>query len=663
MCGIAGVFVRLPTDRTAIESRAAAMGAAIRHRGPDDDGVWSSACGRVAFSHRRLAIVDLSPSGRQPMSSMDGRYTIAFNGEIYNYRLLRDQLLRFGHSFVGTSDTEVLLAAVVQWGLLEAISRSVGMFALALWDGQEQTLSFARDRFGEKPLYIRQEPDCLLFGSELRAIVQGSNKPLRVDPQALSLYLKYGYVPEPLSIFEDTRRLRPSMIEVWGRLPDGRFHQRSAIRYWTPPTNGAIFSGSRDRAVDKLQDLLGDSIAGQMLADVPVGCLLSGGIDSTAVAAAMQSLSPGRIFTFCVAFDDPAYNEAPHAAAVSRHLGTEHIEIPISVPDPIALVSDISSTYDEPFSDSSQIPMMALSRAVRQKVKVALSGDGGDEMFGGYNRYYWATDIRRRVRHLPKPMLAALATLLTMASRGAPSSALRAAQIALLGDGPVQNFRGKLQKAAQLLRSPDLAAAYIDLMSILPAGLITNDFDTDEAHLRELFSGAPALSAFTLWDLCHYLPNDNLVKVDRASMAVGLEVRAPLLDHRICMFARSIVSSFGYQSFRDSPKWPLRQLVYRHVPKALVERPKMGFSAPVGNWLRHELAPWAKALIEAESATLFPQSVIQQLRLAWAQHTAGSADRTAFLWAALMLIQWKTTIPCDVSLADETPTNRHGRRA
>lgn len=656
MCGIAGLFSQPLIERPALERIVVEMTASIRRRGPDDSGVWLSQCGRVAFGHRRLSIVDLSPLGRQPKASADGRYTITFNGEIYNYQGLRQELLQRGHRFSGSSDTEVLLAAIMEWGFHDAIVRCTGMFALAVWDAQRETLLLARDRLGEKPLYLRHDSRGLLFGSSLRTVVIGSSDSLHVDQRSLALYLKYGYVPEPSSILDGTRRLPPATIEEWTRRPDGILQLGASTRYWHPPARGALFQGSRSQAVDALDDLLRDTVSGQMVADVPVGCLLSGGIDSTAVASVMQSLASGRILTFSVAFDDPAYNEAPHAAAVSRHLGTDHTEIAVTRGDLMTLIAEIPDAFDEPFADSSQLPMMAVARRTRQSVKVALSGDGGDELFGGYNRYYWTADIQRKFRHVPASVRRVLASIANAGSHRLPTSALRALQLATLGNGPVQNIRGKLQKAARQLAIPDLSAAYIEMMSLYPTDFpsLGVGADDDEVHLRRLIQDLPALDAFTLWDTSHYLPNDNLVKVDRASMAVGLEVRSPLLDHRICELARSLLATFEYKEFRKSPKWPLRELVYRRVPRELVDRPKMGFSVPIDHWLRNELSTWVTDQLDGDGARFFPEPIAGAVTKARQQHSAGNADTTGFLWSALMFIQWARSMPRHVSVAQPT---------
>jgi asparagine synthase (glutamine-hydrolysing) len=577
------------------------------------------------------------------MVSGSGRYTLVLNGEVYNHRSLRTRLQGLGHVFRGTSDTEVLLAAIEQWGVVSAVERCTGMFALGVWDNASRTLSLARDRLGEKPLYVARRGRCVAFASELRAIRGLLGASLELDPMGLQLYLKYGYVPEPFSILSGARKVLPATIESW-KLHDQIMAGPETIRYWHPLQDDGFLPTDRDAAIAELERRLARAASEQLVADVPVGCLLSGGIDSTAVAAMAQHSSARPIRTFSIGFDDPSYNEAHFAKAVANHLGTDHTELEVGMDSLLELVPEMASIYDEPFGDASQIPTTAVCRLARRSVKVCLTGDGGDELFGGYNRYYWPDKLRRTAGFLGKPGRMFAASTLFASSRRLPDWLIGPIASIAVGSGPVQDFRGKLSRASRVLREDDSAAAYLSLVTRLaPDSVLRDRLEADDPladELPMLFARHGELPGATLWDTLHYLPGDNLVKVDRASMSVGLETRAPLLNHYVFQLARTMLKTFDRSSFERSPKWPLRAIAYRSVPEALLQRPKMGFSVPMAQWLRNELRAWAETQISP--AAIDERGILAQEPVAdlWRRHQSGEADKSSELWTLLALQTW-----------------------
>ncbi len=593
MCGIAGVVGR--ADAETLKR----MGEAIRHRGPDAHGAMTLAEGQVHLVHRRLSILDLSPAGAQPMSSRDGRWCLSFNGEIYNVEELRASL---PGPWRGHSDTEVLVEAIAAWGVARALKACVGMFALAAYDKSERKLFLARDRMGEKPLYYGTCGKTFLFGSELRALRAHPDFRGEVDKDALAAYFALVYVPEPLSIYRGIRKLPAAHfleVDVTGR-------HGNPVPYWNM-RDVVPFTGSHREAVERLEKLLGDAVAKQMVADVPLGAFLSGGIDSSVITALMAARGD-RVRTFTIGFDEPGHDESGPAEAVARHLKTDHTTVRLTGKDALAEVPDLARVYDEPFADSSQLPTILVTRTARAHVTVALSGDGADELFGGYNRHVLSSKIMGipgMLRFMGSAVLHGMPDgLLNRAS------AKRAAQVRKLAGALAQGSWAELYR--YYISTPDHA-------SVLP---LPDTHGVDGMMER---------------DLLEYLPGDILTKVDRASMAVSLEVRAPFLDHRVVEFARSLPLSSKVHG--GVGKCVLRDVLARHVPRALTDRPKSGFEVPLDRWLRGELRPWAEELLRPESFShgLFDPTLALHR---WHEHQKGKGLWHHQLWAVLQFQQW-----------------------
>lgn len=630
MCGIVGILA----DRSAAGLLEALprMVSALSHRGPDAEGLWTDAVSGIGLGHRRLSIVELSDAGAQPMVSASGRYVIVFNGEIYNHLELRRGLATLGvHTWRGHSDTETLLAAMEVWGLEETLRLSVGMFAIAVWDSITQTLQLARDRFGEKPLYYWKQANLLGFASELKAIQSLPSFDARINRQALGLYMQYGYVPAPYAIYEGVFKLTPGSI-LAVTYHDGRWNY-SISHYWTledvvGKAQAAPYSGNE---IDAQQELLGRleaSVSGQMLSDVPLGAFLSGGVDSSTVVAVLQKHSAHPVRTFTVGFGESAYSELEQARAIARYLGAEHTELVVSTDDALALVLEMGEIYDEPFADASQIPTLQLMRLARAHVKVCLTGDGADEMLGGYQRYFAGQRWWQFLVRLPRSLRGTASWLLLRLptwfwSWWSP----------WIGRCPGQ----KIQKLAQAMTARDsgefhrrLMAKWVDAKAIVPG------YMADE-HGQEIASGS-VLASMMFADAQSYLPDDILVKVDRAAMSCGLETRAPYLDHRLVDFAWTLPESFKIRGGRG--KWILRKLLCSLVPSHLVDRPKLGFDAPIAEWLRGPLHGWAKNLlgsIQTDDEKLIAMDVVWRK---WEDHQSGRADWSAQLWCVLMFQAW-----------------------
>jgi asparagine synthase (glutamine-hydrolysing) len=619
MCGIAGFLdPDRRTDPRAYAAIAGAMADRLAHRGPDDRGVWSDPDSGIALGFRRLSIIDLSSAGHQPMLSADGHFVMIFNGEIYNHAALR---ARLPGPWRGHSDSEVLLAAVARWGFAEALERAEGMFAIALWDRQARRLYLARDRLGEKPLYWGRSGGVLLFASELKALAFHPAWTGALDRGALGLFLAQGYVPAPYSAYAGIAKLPPGAyvaIEADGASAGPKAYwsavERAAAAAATP------FVGDLAAATDELQALIDRSVALRREADVPVGVFLSGGIDSSTVVAAMRHAG-GDVRSFSIAFPDPLLDESAHAAAVARHLGTVHTELTVSEADCRAVLQRLPEIYDEPFADASQVPTAALCRVTRAEVKVALSGDGGDELFGGYPRYAAVAAAWRRLER--RPLARAAARPLARALTG--RSGRLARRLRKLAEAKSHRTSMSLYRnAVTWWRSYDVLAPGLSLPPTM--------FD---APLPE---GPPSLEQqLMLVDAVTYLPDDLLVKVDRASMAVGLEARAPLLDHRIAEFAWSLPAPL---MLAGGAKRVLREVLYRRVPKALVDRPKHGFEPPIGRWLREGLREWADDLLSparlARSGVVEPRVVAAR----WQEHRSGRRAWSYPLWTVLTLQAW-----------------------
>ncbi|MBN8491257.1 MAG: asparagine synthase (glutamine-hydrolyzing) [Burkholderiales bacterium] len=648
MCGLTG-FLQSGALGAHAQAQVEAMAARLHHRGPDDGGAWVDAEAGVALGHRRLAIVDLSPAGHQPMHSASGRWVLAFNGEIYNHLGLRRELEAAGAapSWRGHSDTETLLAAIEAWGVDTTLRRCAGMFALAAWDRHERALWLGRDRIGEKPLYYGWQGNVFLFGSELKALRVHPAFAAQVDRGALALLLRHNYIPAPHSIYQGIHKLPPG---TWLRLGGG-VRDVAAVSYWSlaeVAERGMAepFAGSEGEAVDALERWLGAAVAGQMVADVPLGALLSGGIDSTLITALMQARSARPVRTFTIGFEEGTYDEATYARAVAAHLGTEHTELRLTGADALALVPRMPSMYDEPSADSSQLPTHLVMQLARQHVAVALSGDAGDEMFGGYNRYFLGPAAWRKICWMPLPlrrMLGAGMTALPPSTLDALAGPLgRRIGIAQPGD--------KLHKLGRRLRSVrDIDDLFVSLVNEWPdaAGMVIGghvppnllDARQDWPRLSDPVARMMALDGLT------YLPDDILVKVDRAAMAVSLETRAPFLDRDVVEFAWSLPMSMKLRDGRG--KWILRQLLDRHVPRALVDRPKMGFGIPLDDWLRGPLRDWAEALLDEDRLRREGYLDPAPVRAAWQLHLQRKASFGYRLWSVLMFQAWLEQVEGD----------------
>ena len=643
MCGVAG-FAGISSDDAS--TIAHSMADAIVHRGPDSSGVWVDRAGGCALAHRRLAIVDLSEAGHQPMHSGSGRYVLAFNGEIYNHLELRADLGEY--AWRGHSDTETLLACFEAWGVRRTLERTVGMFAIALWDRAQRVLHLARDRIGEKPLYYGWMGEVLVFGSELKALQRHPAFRSEVDREALVSYLRHGYLPGPRTIWRDVVRLDPGTLLS---LPfgDGSRSARGAapVSFWSLDEAiraGAAhpFTGSERDAVDALDELLTRSVKLQSVADVPLGAFLSGGIDSSAIVATMQKVSSRPVKTFTIGFDDPRHDESAHAAAVARHLGTEHHEQRVTEADALDLIPRLPQMYDEPFADASQIPTALVCAAARRHVTVALSGDAGDELFGGYGRYGVAMSAWSTARRIPGPVRSAAAGMIGLLPAGAWDMIGRALPARRLGGVGIPRAGEKAARIARVLASRGPEVLYRDIVShrqdpeavVLEAVEPTTRVNGGSGLAAMLDVGHYAMAVDTLT----YLPDDILVKVDRAAMAVSLETRVPLLDHRIVEFAWTLPMSMKISG--GSAKRVLRELLFRHVPRELVERPKQGFAVPLDTWLRGRLKDWAASLLDPallRQQGYFDAELVQRC---WREHQTGERDWQYALWDVLMFQAW-----------------------
>jgi len=646
MCGIAGFLLR---DQGLSEERlktvASGMTKTIAHRGPDDFGVWTEARAGVALGHRRLSILDLSAAGRQPMVSACGRFVITYNGEIYNFRELGKTLEKVGWTFRGHSDTEVVLATISEWGLEQALQRINGMFAFALWDREKQRLSLVRDRVGKKPLYYGWCTGAFVFGSELKAVGAYPDFDPQIDRDALGLYMKYSWVPTPYSIYKGIRKLTPgSVLTVAAHSTLETVYPRV---YWSARKVAELgdrqpFVGSVEEATDTLDSLLKDAVGCRMVSDVSLGALLSGGIDSTMVVAMMQAESPQPVKTFSIGFGEQEYNEAKHALAIARHLGTDHTELYVTATNAMSVIPDLPRIYDEPFADSSQIPTFLISRLAQREVTVALSGDGGDELFAGYKRYPQSLQRWQNISHVPTWLRAGLAPVMNQLGRaswrfGGPSDSLQP------GVTPKRRTIGaKLEKNARWVPALDPA----DLVAKRHARFRrSQDFVKQAQEVSCLLTNpnewaqvSEPLQAMMFLDFATYMTDDILVKVDRASMSVSLEVRCPLLDSRLVEFAWSLPMSMRMHAGHG--KWVLRRVLERYVPRKLTERPKMGFGVPISEWLRGSLRDWAENLLDEtrirEQGLLEPKTV----RRIWRQHLSGWRDHDTLLWSMLMFQAW-----------------------
>jgi asparagine synthase (glutamine-hydrolysing) len=645
MCGFAGFLSRYGSESTETdEALVLQMASHLVHRGPDDSGTWADPRSGIALGFRRLAILDLSDAGHQPMVSATGRYVMAFNGEVYNFERIRAELLAGEPvEFRGHSDTEVILAAIERWGLTGAVERFIGMFAFALWDRESSTLNLVRDRLGVKPLYYGWCGPALLFGSELKALRAHPAFDASIDRDSVALLMRHNYIPAPRTIYQRISKLPPGTILT---IPMDNAEAAVPRAYWSAfeiAVRGVRepFVGSDEEAITELEVLLHDAIGLRKISDVPLGVFLSGGIDSTIVAAIMQAQSASPIRTFAIGFEEAVFDEAPFAARVAEHIGTDHTALYVTGKEALEVVPRLPSIFDEPFSDSSQIPTYLVCALARRHVTVCLSGDGGDELFGGYTRYFTGRSLWKKVGWLPRPVRQAAAGLLGRIRGRAAERAIESVPAEVWRRAGLTDPWTKLEKVADILGSSGPDAMYRRLVSHLPedSKIVLG---SREPSLNALEDSLPELEDFTarmmFRDLVSYLPDDILVKVDRTSMAVSLESREPLLDHRLAEFAWRL--PLGMKLRNGEGKWILKSVLDRYVPRHLVDRPKMGFAVPLAGWLRGPLRDWGEALLDERRLSQEGYFDPHEIRKKWNEHVSGQRNWGYLLWNVLVFQQW-----------------------
>lgn len=646
MCGICGsVDLSRSSSPEELERVATAMAATLGHRGPDDRGTWVDPAVGLALGHTRLAVIDLSPEGHQPMASRSGRHVIVYNGEIYNHAELRLRLESTGVVFRGHSDTEVLLEAIDSWGLKAALEQANGMFALAVHDREERTLAVARDRLGEKPLYHGRVRGHHVFASELKALRAHPMFDARLDRDALTLLLRHGYIPAPYSVYEGIAKLPPASIATFdledqgtGPVIEPYWSALEAARAGTMQP----LRRTDQELVDEVELLLGDAVGRRMVADVPLGAFLSGGVDSSVVVALMQQRAERPVRTFTIGFDEKGYDEAHHARAVADHLGTDHTELRVTPSEAREVIPTLPTLYDEPFADSSQIPTTLVADLARRDVTVALSGDGGDELFGGYTRYLLHRSVWKRIGWLPEAARHAVGQGLRAVPAERWDRVLTPMQPVLPAVLRQDRPGGKVHKLAGVLTDATAGSTYLSIISHWPEPaeivLGASEPDTPLTAPAERIGLDDVTDRVMYLDAVSYLPDDILAKVDRASMSRSLEVRVPMLDHRLYELAWRLPRRARIRNGRG--KWALRQVLHRHVPRELVERPKMGFGVPVGAWLRGPLREWAEDLLDAGVLREQGLLAVAPVRERWEQHLAGTHDWQYLLWDVLVLQAW-----------------------
>ncbi|MEZ5583602.1 MAG: asparagine synthase (glutamine-hydrolyzing) [Candidatus Competibacteraceae bacterium] len=653
MCAIAGYYspCKRRLDLASYSLNTVNLPSVFSHRGPDSHGIWNSEKGNLFFFHARLAIQDLSSLGHQPMVSQNGAFCISFNGEIYNFRHLSRQLSSAGIQLKGHSDTEVLLEYIAYFGLDQALEDIVGMFAFSLYDRKAEKLYLVRDRIGEKPLYWYFDGEIFAFASEIKGLKAMLGNIGEIDKISLGQYFRYGYVPEPRSIYAQIKKVIPgAMLEIpvdsganYHEMSVDEFQSTYSKIYWSlwgvKQCSQETPFKTREEAVSNIHRLLKETIANQSIADVDLGVYLSGGIDSTLVTAILQSLNEQPIKSFTVGFQNPSFNEANFARELASHIGTEHYEITVTEADLLGMIYLLPGIYDEPIANASQIPVLLLSKYASEHVRVCLSGDGGDELFGGYNRYLWGKKIagfnQKYSSLLSDQILNILPPLIK-------TSSLIRFLIPLFFHGPIQNLNGKLSKLFSALKIKSDAQLYDFLLSTWfsnnPAG---TDYSQFVLSLSE-FDDNMFIDAAMLCDQLHYLPGDNLTKVDRASMAYSLEVRLPLLSHELLQDSWKITLKDKLENGKS--KSILREILYKYVPKNLIERPKMGFSVPIGEWLKGPLREWAEGLLAARAFRDAEHLDVKLIDTIWKDHINGKADSAEKLWSVLVFLQWHTEV-------------------
>lgn len=641
MCGFIGYFDSGSVKAEEFMRNLRAMSDTLVHRGPDSKGEWIDEGSGIGLAHRRLAIQDLSPLGHQPMISVSGRYVIIYNGEIYNFLEIKTELEKQGLVFRGHSDTEVMLAAFEKWGLRESLARFTGMFAFALWDSVERVLFLARDRMGEKPLYYGWQDDIFIFGSELKAFRKHPDWKGEIDRDAITLLLRHNYIPAPHTIFQGIHKLMPgSLLTFKPKEKECKSEQYWCLKNVTEKARNEEFKATPVEIAEKLELVLLNSIARQMIADVPVGAFLSGGIDSSTVVALMQSLGTSKVKTFTIGFEDDKYNEAEYAKVISERLGTDHTELYVSPEQALDVIPRLARIYDEPFADSSQIPTYLVSQLTRQKVTVSLSGDGGDELFCGYPHYFGTLDNWNNLNKYPQGLRKLAGGCLGRIPQPWLDSLGGFAVRHLSNRNPADAGR-KIHELANEWTKTSLMEVYQhynsywkDAAVVLDAKEPTYIFNEMEKQLQH----GSVLQNLQYWDMSLYLPDDILTKVDRAAMANSLETRVPLLDHNVVEYALRIPEHVNLM--HKNGKWPLRYILEKYVPARLFERPKMGFAVPIADWLRGPLFEWADALLnEARLGRegYFNPSIVRTI---WHAHTRDKKEYAFYLWGILMFQSW-----------------------
>ena len=652
MCGLAGYWGFGGLRSNDLINVASKMCMAIEHRGPDDTGFWHEKALGLVFGHKRLAIQDLSAAGHQPMVSNSQRFVIIFNGEIYNHLELRSELLKQAnlknsksHVWKGFSDTETLLTAFDSWGVKKTLKKLVGMFALALWDRREKSLFLACDRMGEKPLYFGWKKKIFLFGSELKSIKQHPSFDNQINRDALPLYFRFNYIPAPYTIYKDIFKLKPgTFIRI--SIEDMKTQVIKTQEYWSLEKEAIKgqeqpFLGSQTETVEHLERLLRNSVKGQMIADVPLGAFLSGGIDSSTIVALMQDQSIKPIKTFSIGFNEKEFNEAIYSKEVAKLLGTDHTELYLSANDALNILPKLPELYDEPFSDPSQLPTFLVSQLTSEYVKVALSGDGGDELFGGYNRYTFAFNLWNKLARIPAPIRKLLGLSISSIPPSYLNSIINPFKNIIPNKFRLNNPGDKLHKGVRVLKSNSLNQVYSALTSHWedPSSLVIDASEPKhETFMSKSIGCFSDIESMMLLDMMTYLPYDILVKVDRAAMGVSLETRVPFLDHRIVQFALSLPMKWKIREGKG--KWVLRKLLSKYLPQDLIDRPKMGFGVPIDYWLRGELKDWARDLMNPEKLKNegFLESDLIQIKLS--EHISGKRNWQYQLWSILMFQAW-----------------------